>query len=151
MKEANACALEELAKTERLLLITSTWGEGDPPDNAAQLLAALNAANAIKLEKLSYSVLALGDKNYSDFCGAGRKFDEAFEKLGRHASPPALDCDLDYEAPAKTWADAVLAKLLECGDSSAPALSCRRVANRADRSRRKTILANKPVPRALAR
>jgi len=112
-KEANSCTLDELAKTERLLLVTSTWGDGDPPDNAAQLLAALGATDAPKLEKLSFSVLALGDKNYSDFCGAGRKFDEALEKLGAKRIHPRVDCDLDYEASAKAWAEAVFAKLSE--------------------------------------
>ncbi|HWN94543.1 MAG TPA: sulfite reductase subunit alpha [Methylomirabilota bacterium] len=113
VKEANACSVDELAKAERLLLLTSTWGEGDAPDNAGQLLAALAAEGAPKLEKLSFSVLALGDRNYSDFCGAGRKFDEALEKLGAKRIHPRVDCDLDYEAPAKVWAEAVLAKLSE--------------------------------------
>jgi sulfite reductase (NADPH) flavoprotein alpha-component len=111
VKEANACTLDELSKADRLLLLTSTWGEGDAPDNAAQLLTALTAADAPKLEKLSFSVLALGDKNYSDFCGAGRKFDEALEKLGAKRILPRAECDLDYEAAAKAWADAALKAL----------------------------------------
>jgi sulfite reductase (NADPH) flavoprotein alpha-component len=111
VKEANACTLEELAKIERLLLMTSTWGEGDAPDNAAQLLAGLQGANAPKLETLSFSVLALGDKNYSDFCGAGRKFDEALEKLGARRVHPRVDCDLDYETPAKAWMEGALKAL----------------------------------------
>ncbi|HUS33745.1 MAG TPA: flavodoxin domain-containing protein, partial [Verrucomicrobiae bacterium] len=64
--EANSVSLDELKKTERLLLVTSTWGEGDPPDNATAFWAALKDAAAPKLESLSYSVLALGDKNYSE-------------------------------------------------------------------------------------
>ncbi len=111
--EANACGLDVLANAERLLFVTSTWGEGDAPDNATNLLAALSAADAPKLEKLSFSVLALGDKNYSDFCGAGKKFDAAFEKLGAKRIHPRVDCDLDYEAAAKEWSAAVLAKLAE--------------------------------------
>src|SRR5436190_2277108 len=113
VKEANACTLDELSKAGRLLLLTSTWGEGDAPDNAAQLLTALTAADAPKLDKLSFSVLALGDKNYSDFCGAGRKFDEAFEKLGAKRVLPRVECDLDYEAAAKTWAEAAFKALSE--------------------------------------
>lgn len=113
VKEANACTLDELAKTERLLLVTSTWGDGDAPDNAAQLLATLSAADAPQLEKLSFSVLALGDKNYSDFCGAGRKFDEALVKLGAKRIHPRVECDLDYESAAKGWMAAVLTALSE--------------------------------------
>ena len=111
--EANACGLDVLAQTERLLFVTSTWGEGDAPDNANNLLTALSAADAPKLEKLSFSVLALGDKNYSDFCGAGKKFDAAFEKLGAKRVHERVDCDLDYESAAKEWSAAALAKLSE--------------------------------------
>jgi len=121
--EANACGFDVLAQAERLLFVTSTWGEGDAPDNAANLLTALGTADAPKLEKLSFSVLALGDKNYSDFCGAGKKFDAAFEKLGAKRIHPRVDCDLDYELAAREWSAAVLAKLLECGDSSPPSPS----------------------------
>lgn len=119
VKEANACTLEELSKTDRLLLLTSTWGEGDAPDNAAQLLTALQGANAPRLEKLSFSVLSLGDKNYSDFCGAGRKFDEALEKLGAKRVHARVDCDLDYEAAAKAWTEAAL-KAISAVESQPP-------------------------------
>lgn len=118
--EANACTLEQLAGTERLLLVTSTWGEGDPPDNATNLWTALNAPDAPKFEKLAFSVLALGDKNYSDFCGAGKKFDAALEKLGAKRVHPRVDCDLDYEAAARDWMAAVLPVIREFGDSPAP-------------------------------
>ena len=120
LMEANACTLEQLAGSERLLLVTSTWGEGDAPDNAAHLLTALTAADAPKLEKLSFSVLALGDKNYSDFCGAGKKFDAALEKLGAKRIHPRVDCDLDYESAAKEWMAAVLPVLGQLGETPAP-------------------------------
>jgi sulfite reductase (NADPH) flavoprotein alpha-component len=118
--EANACTLEQLAGTERLLLVTSTWGEGDPPDNAANLWSALNTSDAPKLDKLAFSVLALGDKNYSDFCGAGKKFDTALEKLGAKRVHPRVDCDLDYEAAARDWMAAALPAIREFGDTPAP-------------------------------
>ena len=113
--EANACTLEQLAGTERLLLVTSTWGEGDPPDNAVNLWTALNALEAPKLDKLAFSVLALGDKNYSDFCGAGKKFDARLEQLGAKRIHPRVDCDLDYETAARNWMAAVLPRIAETG------------------------------------
>src|ERR1041385_3852853 len=109
--EANAIKLDELQKTERLLLVTSTWGEGDPPDNAAALWAALKDPSAPRLENLSYSVLALGDKNYSDFCGAGKKFDERLAELGAKCIFPRAECDTDYEATAAQWMTASLEAL----------------------------------------
>ena len=116
--EANACTLEMLAKTERLALITSTWGEGDPPDNATQFWTVINSSEAPKLDGVAFAVLALGDRNYSDFCGAGKKFDARLEQLGAKRFHPRVDCDLDYEAAAKEWMAAAIAKLLERGDSS---------------------------------
>jgi sulfite reductase (NADPH) flavoprotein alpha-component len=106
--EANSINLDELKTTERLLLVTSTWGDGDPPDNAATFWAALKDAAAPGFERLNYSVLALGDKNYSDFCGAGKKFDERLAELGAKRVCPRMECDTDYEAMATQWMSAAL-------------------------------------------
>lgn len=97
-----------LANESNLLIVTSTWGEGDPPDNAAGFFEKLLAEGFPKLENLRYSVLALGDKNYEDFCGCGRKIDERLATLGARSVLPRQDCDTDYDAPAKVWIDAVL-------------------------------------------
>src|SRR4029078_6165247 len=104
-------ARSNLDKHSRLALITSTWGDGDPTDNATAFWQHLNSDAAPKLDHMQFSVLALGDKNYSDFCGAGKKFDERLEKLGAKRIHPRTDCDLDYEAPAKAWITGVWSTL----------------------------------------
>ena len=98
----------ELARESNLLIVTSTWGEGDPPDNAAGFFDKLADDGFPRLENLRYSVLALGDKNYEDFCGCGRKLDERLAALGARAVLTRQDCDTDYDTPAKAWIDAVL-------------------------------------------
>ena len=101
--ELNAYASVDLAQESRLAVITSTWGDGDPPDNAVAFWHYLNSTAAPKLDHLTYSVLALGDRNYSDFCGAGKKFDERLASLGACRVHPRADCDTDYEAGLKNW------------------------------------------------
>lgn len=107
IKELNAIPLDSLNATSRFLIITSTWGDGEPPDNAADFFKSLHADSAPRLESLSYSVLALGDKNYSDFCGAGRKFDERLQALGAKSVLARTDCDVDYESAATQWITAL--------------------------------------------
>ncbi|HSI14264.1 MAG TPA: sulfite reductase subunit alpha, partial [Chthoniobacter sp.] len=101
----------DLAKEENILVITSTYGDGEPPDNAHAFWNFLQGESAPPLAHLNYSVLALGDTNYSAFCQFGKNCDERFEKLGAKRVHPRVDCDVDYETPAKAWADGVLAAL----------------------------------------
>jgi sulfite reductase (NADPH) flavoprotein alpha-component len=105
--ELNAWASVDLAKESRWIIITSTWGDGDPPDNASAFWTWLNSDAAPRLEQLSYAVLGLGDRNYSDFCGASKKFDARLEQLGATRMLARGDCDVDYEGPAKAWIESL--------------------------------------------
>ncbi|HUR46162.1 MAG TPA: sulfite reductase subunit alpha, partial [Candidatus Saccharimonadales bacterium] len=89
------------------VIITSTWGDGDPPDNAAQAWAWLNSDAAPRLEHLNFAVLGLGDENYAEFCGAAKKFDARLEALGAKRLVPRSDCGVDYEQPATSWMTAL--------------------------------------------
>lgn len=99
----------ELKDTTHLLVVTSTYGDGEPPDGAKALHAELHSESAARLENLEYSVLGLGDTIYEKFCACAVEFDERLEKLGAKRVFPRVDCDLDFEASAKGWLDGVLA------------------------------------------
>src|SRR5207247_10186593 len=63
---------ENLAKEKNLLFLTSTYGDGDPPDNAKEFWEFLASDEAAPLPNLNFSVLALGDSNYAKFCQCGK-------------------------------------------------------------------------------
>ncbi|HWX18902.1 MAG TPA: sulfite reductase subunit alpha [Candidatus Binatia bacterium] len=109
-----------LAAGGKAVIISSTWGDGDPPDNAVNFWNWLKADSAPRLEGLNFAVLGLGDKNYSDFCGASKKFDSRLEMLGARRLTPRAECDSDYETTAKIWVEGLWNKL--CPDAApAPA------------------------------
>lgn len=107
-----------LKKIKNLLVIVSTQGEGDPPDNAIQFHEFLHGRRAPKLENLNYSVLALGDSSYEQFCETGRQIDERLAELGGTRIIDRMDCDLDYDEPAEEWFESILEELSESQVSS---------------------------------
>lgn len=100
-----------LKDESHLLIITSTYGEGDPPDNAEALHSFLHSDDAPKLEGLQYSVLALGDTNYEHFCQTGKDFDKRLEELGATRIYDRVDCDVDYDEPYEAWLGGVSSAL----------------------------------------
>ncbi len=93
----------DLTKEKRLVIITSTYGDGEMPDNAQAFWEYLKNGTGPRLENLEYSVLALGDRNYVQFCQAGKAFDVRLEELGAKRIHPRVDCDVDYEGPSTEW------------------------------------------------
>lgn len=100
-----------LKKVEDLLILTSTHGDGDPPDNALSLYDFLHSKRAPKLEGVRFSVLSLGDSSYEFFCQTGKEFDHRLEELGAERLAARVDCDLDFEEPAEEWFQAAVAEL----------------------------------------
>ncbi len=93
----------ELASEGVLLVVMSTHGDGDPPDDARAFVEFLNGRRAPKLGKLAYSVLALGDSSYPKYCEAGRLIDERLSALGARRLGARVDCDVDFERAAGAW------------------------------------------------
>ncbi len=118
----DAVSPEQLAGMSHVLVVTSTYGEGEMPDNAGLFWEALQATTVPRLEGLRYAVLGLGDTSYDEFCQAGKLLDLRLEQLGATRVHDRVDCDVDYEDPAALWSAAVLDRLAaEAGATGAPA------------------------------
>jgi sulfite reductase (NADPH) flavoprotein alpha-component len=104
--------LDEFAGLSYVLIVTSTYGEGEMPDNAELFWEALSSSMAPRLESVSFSVLALGDTSYDGFCQAGKLFDMRLEQLGAQRVVPRVDCDVDFEIAAAEWVQNALTALV---------------------------------------
>jgi sulfite reductase (NADPH) flavoprotein alpha-component len=104
-------ATAQLASEAALLVVTSTYGDGEPPDNAKAFWEFLGGEAAPKLAQMKFSVLALGDSNYPKFCAFGKAVDERLEKLGATRALPRTDCDVEYEEPFAQWMNGALSAL----------------------------------------
>ena len=105
-----------------LLLVTSTQGEGEPPEEAVSLHRHLFGKKAPQLPALRFAVCGLGDSSYPDFCQAGKDFDARLAELGAERLAPRADCDVDYQPTAAAWI-AQIAPLIASlqGGNSVPA------------------------------
>ena len=109
----------DLLAASAALLVTSTFGDGDAPDNAARLWAALQSEQIGSCSRLRYGVLALGDSSYGQFCGFGRKLDERLHRLGGQRLLARVECEPDDQALAEQWLHTVSSLL--AGESTAVA------------------------------
>ena len=112
----------DLAKESCLLVVMSTQGDGEPPATAKKFYDYL-LGNDIKLDKLKYSVLALGDTSYPLFCKAGEDVDERLATLGAQRIVPMKKCDTDFEPEANEWIDELLHSAMQSAPASQPVVA----------------------------
>ncbi len=105
ISEINA---EFLTKCKYVFLCISTYGDGDPPDDAWDQWDEMVESQDNDFSNFKYSVLALGDTDYELFCEAGKRFDKAFENQGATRVLDRVDCDVDFEDPSKLWIENVV-------------------------------------------
>lgn len=94
--------LEALKRAGRALLIVSTTGEGDPPDAAARFVRRIMAAPA-ELDGLRYGLLALGDREYDDFCGFGHAVDGWLRRSGAEPLFDPVEVDNGEAGTLRHW------------------------------------------------
>ncbi len=102
---------ERLPKEKNLLVITSTYGDGEPPDSALELHTWLMSDAPPSLAGVNFSVLSLGDSSYPDFCQCGTEFDARLEALGANRIYPRVDVDVDPDEPYAEWSKGIIALL----------------------------------------
>jgi sulfite reductase (NADPH) flavoprotein alpha-component len=103
----------QLAAERHLLVITSTYGDGDPPDNAKPFWEIIRNGTAPTVNELRFAVLALGDSSYPKFCAFGRNVDDRLEAMGGQRAHPRVDCDVDFETAFTDWIAAALGGLAD--------------------------------------
>lgn len=103
----------KLKDVGNLLVLVSTWGEGDPPETATDFCSALMGETAPQFASTNYSVLGLGDTSYEHFCKMGKDIDARLEALGANRVFARKDCDVDFDSDFEEWLDGSLSALLK--------------------------------------
>ena len=111
IKKMGDYKLPQLRTEKNLLVIVSTYGEGEPTDNSREIYEYLFSKRAPTLNQAHFAVLGLGDSSYEFFCKIGVDFDRRLEELGATRIHQRVDCDVDFESTAEAWMDAVLNEL----------------------------------------
>jgi sulfite reductase (NADPH) flavoprotein alpha-component len=150
---ADAYPQRELARETHLLVVISTQGEGEPPDDARGFVEFVSGKRAPRLPALHYAVLGLGDSSYPQFCAIGRQLDARLEELGAARFAPLGEADVDIDEVAAPWSARALAQAREALGKAAPAIArsatVHALPSRATHSREQpfaaTVLANQRI------
>lgn len=113
LDDAGGYPVDRLREEAMVAVVISTWGEGDPPDDAEEFCHDLYDGKAGDLSNLKFTVCALGDTSYEDFCGCGRKVEEALLAAGATKLTERAELDVDFEDGYEAWAERFVAALGE--------------------------------------
>ncbi|PHP94183.1 sulfite reductase subunit alpha [Pantoea agglomerans] len=114
--------VDVFATMRHVLIVTSTYGEGEMPDNAQLFWDAISASTAPRLEQMHFAVLAIGDTGYDGFCQAGKFIDMRLEQLGAKRVVDRIDCDIDFEEPSSEWLNSSMPQFAASAGSSGTVL-----------------------------
>jgi sulfite reductase (NADPH) flavoprotein alpha-component len=110
-----------LKQEQDLLVVTSTHGEGEPPQPALAFFEYLDSRKAPRLEGLRFAVMALGDSTYEFYCEAGKRLDRRLEELGGERLKARIDCDVDELKAGRAWGEEIVATLAQAAPAAAAA------------------------------
>ncbi len=96
-------SLQDISSSKRLIVVCSTWGEGEQPVNAQDLYNSVEGSDDHCLEGVNFAVIALGDTAFEFFCESGKEWDEILHKKGGKRVVERIDCDVDYEDYVQEW------------------------------------------------
>ncbi|ANI40550.1 bifunctional nitrate reductase/sulfite reductase flavoprotein subunit alpha [Mycolicibacterium vaccae] len=101
-------ALADLSDAGEVIIVTSTFGDGGPPDNGADFWDRLGSPEAPALDGVRYTVLGIGDRSYDNFCGHAKSLDGRLAELGATRMLDRVDCEAYDDQPIAQWADSVV-------------------------------------------
>ena len=104
---------DDISTSKRLIVVCSTWGEGEQPVNAQDLYDAVEETEEGSMEGVNFAVLALGDTAFEFFCESGKEWDTILEEKGGNRVNDRIDCDTDYDDYAEEWLEATLGLMKE--------------------------------------
>ena len=104
---------DDISTSKRLIVVCSTWGEGDQPVNAQDLYDAVEETEEGSMEGVNFAVLALGDTAFELFCESGKEWDKILEEKGGNRVNDRIDCDTDYDDYAEEWLEDTLGLMKE--------------------------------------
>ncbi len=111
LQDMNEYPLNKLKDEKILLVIVSTHGEGVPPIAAEEFYTFIHGKRAPSLKGIKFSVLALGDRSYINFCKTGADIDKRLEELGGERIYKRTDCDVDFQTASSEWLEGVICNI----------------------------------------